>query len=57
MDGTKLITVHDPISLDDGNLELALHGSFLPGCIFLSAQLVQLCSNCFLNYMVIKFFD
>nr|CAB3468150.1 unnamed protein product [Digitaria exilis] len=30
VDGTKLITVHDPISLDDGNLELALHGSFLP---------------------------
>lgn len=30
MDGTKLVTVHDPISLDDGNLELALHGSFLP---------------------------
>jgi urease len=31
VDGTKLVTVHDPISLDDGNLELALHGSFLPG--------------------------
>ncbi|CAO2147365.1 unnamed protein product [Urochloa humidicola] len=30
MDGTKLITVHDPISLDDGNMVLALHGSFLP---------------------------
>jgi len=30
VDGTKLVTVHDPISLDDGNLELALHGSFLP---------------------------
>ncbi|XP_062197141.1 urease isoform X2 [Phragmites australis] len=30
VDGTKLITVHDPISSDDGNLELALHGSFLP---------------------------
>uniref|UniRef100_A0ACD5X9I6 Uncharacterized protein n=1 Tax=Avena sativa TaxID=4498 RepID=A0ACD5X9I6_AVESA len=29
-DGTKLITVHDPISSDDGNLELALHGSYLP---------------------------
>lgn len=29
-DGTKLLTVHDPISLDDGNLELALEGSFLP---------------------------
>jgi urease len=32
VDGTKLITVHDPISSDDGNLELALHGSYLPGC-------------------------
>ncbi|KAL6875740.1 hypothetical protein ACP4OV_013253 [Aristida adscensionis] len=30
VDGTKLITVHDPISSDDGNLQLALHGSFLP---------------------------
>ncbi|KAK3119979.1 hypothetical protein QOZ80_9AG0678940 [Eleusine coracana subsp. coracana] len=30
VDGTKLITVHDPISSDDGNLELALCGSFLP---------------------------
>ncbi|GJT54116.1 urease isoform X1 [Tanacetum coccineum] len=29
-DGTKLITVHDPISSENGNLELALHGSFLP---------------------------
>ncbi|KAF9386956.1 hypothetical protein CPB97_003125 [Podila verticillata] len=29
-DGTKLVTVHDPISNDNGNLELALHGSFLP---------------------------
>ncbi|KAF9205530.1 hypothetical protein BGZ49_003894 [Haplosporangium sp. Z 27] len=29
-DGTKLITVHEPISNDNGNLELALHGSFLP---------------------------
>ncbi|GJU35624.1 chrysanthemyl diphosphate synthase, partial [Tanacetum coccineum] len=28
-DGTKLITVHDPISSENGNLELALHGSFL----------------------------
>ncbi|GJZ62804.1 urease isoform X2 [Tanacetum coccineum] len=26
-DGTKLITVHDPISSENGNLELALHGS------------------------------
>ncbi|KAI8806046.1 urease [Cladochytrium replicatum] len=29
-DGTKLITVHSPIATDDGNLELALYGSFLP---------------------------
>ncbi|KAM6589578.1 hypothetical protein CsatA_012183 [Cannabis sativa] len=29
-DGTKLITVHDPIASENGNLELALHGSFLP---------------------------
>ncbi|XP_042520825.1 urease [Macadamia integrifolia] len=30
LDGTKLITIHDPIANEDGNLELALHGSFLP---------------------------
>lgn len=29
-DGTKLVTVHHPISADDGDLELALYGSFLP---------------------------
>jgi urease subunit gamma/beta len=29
-DGTKLVTVHDPIALQDGDLALALHGSFLP---------------------------
>ncbi|GKA31373.1 leucine-rich repeat protein [Tanacetum coccineum] len=29
-DGIKLITVHDPISSENGNLDLALHGSFLP---------------------------
>jgi urease subunit gamma/beta len=29
-DGTKLVTVHDPICLDDGDLALALYGSFLP---------------------------
>jgi len=29
-DGTKLLTVHSPISALDGNLELALEGSFLP---------------------------
>lgn len=29
-DGTKLVTVHDPISNEDGDLKMALHGSFLP---------------------------
>ena len=29
-DGTKLVTVHHPISAEDGDLALALHGSFLP---------------------------
>lgn len=29
-DGTYLVTIHDPISSDDGNLEAALYGSFLP---------------------------
>ncbi len=29
-DGTKLVTVHDPIATDEGDLALALHGSFLP---------------------------
>jgi urease subunit gamma/beta len=29
-DGTKLVTVHDPIVRIDGNLTLALYGSFLP---------------------------
>jgi len=29
-DGTKLVTVHHPIASKDGNLELALYGSFLP---------------------------
>ena len=29
-DGTKLLTVHDPIGLEDGDLALALEGSFLP---------------------------
>jgi len=29
-DGTKLVTVHSPINLDDGELEHALYGSFLP---------------------------
>jgi len=29
-DGTKLVTVHHPIASENGNLALALHGSFLP---------------------------
>jgi urease subunit gamma/beta len=29
-DGTKLVTVHDPICAQHGDLALALHGSFLP---------------------------
>ncbi|CAL0304708.1 unnamed protein product [Lupinus luteus] len=29
-DGTKLITIHDPIACENGNLEHALFGSFLP---------------------------
>jgi urease subunit gamma/beta len=29
-DGSKLVTVHHPIANENGNLELALYGSFLP---------------------------
>jgi urease subunit gamma/beta len=29
-DGTKLVTVHEPIVREDGDLTLALYGSFLP---------------------------
>ena len=29
-DGSKLVTVHHPIASENGDLELALHGSFLP---------------------------
>jgi len=29
-DGTKLVTVHDPISTEDGDIHAALYGSFLP---------------------------
>src|SRR5207249_7475403 len=29
-DGSKLVTVHDPIAKEDGDLALALYGSFLP---------------------------
>jgi urease subunit gamma/beta len=30
LDGSKLVTVHHPIVAEHGDLELALHGSFLP---------------------------
>lgn len=30
LDGTKLVTVHHPIALEQGDLALALYGSFLP---------------------------
>src|SRR6266704_802005 len=29
-DGTKLVTVHHPVAREDGDLSLALQGSFLP---------------------------
>ncbi len=29
-DGSKLVTVHQPIAAEHGNMELALYGSFLP---------------------------
>lgn len=29
-DGTKLVTIHHPIAAENGDLELALYGSFLP---------------------------
>jgi len=29
-DGTKLVTVHHPVSVEQGDLSLALYGSFLP---------------------------
>jgi urease len=29
-DGTKLITLHQPICLEDGNLDLCFRASFLP---------------------------
>ena len=29
-DGSKLVTIHDPIEMEDGNMTLALYGSFLP---------------------------
>ena len=30
LDGTKLVTIHHPIAAEDGDLSLALYGSFLP---------------------------
>lgn len=30
VDGTKLVTIHRPLELENGNLQLALYGSFLP---------------------------
>jgi hypothetical protein len=30
LDGTKLVTVHKPVCSKDGDLNLALYGSFLP---------------------------
>src|SRR5260370_41770366 len=29
-DGTKLVTVHHPVALEQGDMSLALYGSFLP---------------------------
>src|SRR5262245_15371735 len=29
-DGTKLVTIHHPVVLEHGDLDLALYGSFLP---------------------------
>src|SRR5580765_6217261 len=37
-DGTKLVTVHNPIVAENGNLELALYGSFLPIPVRLKAD-------------------
>jgi hypothetical protein len=36
-DGTKLVTVHSPISREHGDLALALYGSFFPGNNMLSS--------------------
>nr|GEW49147.1 urease isoform X1 [Tanacetum cinerariifolium] len=46
-DGTKLITIYDPISSENGNLDLALHGSFLPsgGCGRVRRNSIQLISS------------
>jgi urease subunit gamma/beta len=37
-DGTKLVTVHRPIALEQGDMQLALHGSFLPAPAQVQAQ-------------------
>jgi len=37
-DGTKLVTIHNPIVAEHGNLELALYGSFLPVPVRLKAD-------------------
>ena len=37
-DGTKLVTIHNPIVAERGNLELALYGSFLPVPVRLKAD-------------------
>lgn len=42
-DGTKLITIHDPISCENGNLDLALHGSFLPAPSLDKFPAVEVC--------------
>ncbi len=43
-DGTKLVTVHNPFTRENGDLALALHGSFLPG-VHLWADLGFLWAN------------
>jgi urease subunit gamma/beta len=48
-DGTKLVTVHHPISAESGNLELALYGSFLPvpdASIFLETEIGNIPGVC-----------
>src|SRR5260370_32218999 len=38
-DGTKLVTVHHPVALEQGDMSLALYGSFLPPPpLFLAVQ-------------------
>jgi urease subunit gamma/beta len=40
-DGTKLVTIHNPIVAEHGNLELALYGSFLPVPVRLKPDATQ----------------